>query len=67
VAPSNNKHRAHFVSGCRATWVLFFTHIPFVVNRAFTTTLTESLQRLQQGWARLFEMTESEREEQNAN
>jgi len=23
----------------RATWVLFFTHIPFVVNHIFTTTL----------------------------
>jgi len=23
----------------RATWVLFFTHIPLVVNRTFTTTL----------------------------
>ena len=23
----------------RATWVLFFTHIPFVANRTFTTTL----------------------------
>jgi len=37
-------------------------HIPFVVNRTFTTTLTERLQHLQQGWARLFEMTESVKE-----
>ena len=36
----------------RTTWVLFFTHISFVVNRTFTTTLTERLQHLQQGWAR---------------
>jgi len=32
----------------RATWVLFFTHIPFMLNRTFTTMLTERLQ----GWAR---------------
>ena len=36
----------------RTIWVLFFTHIPFVVNRTFTTMLTERLQHLQQGWAR---------------
>ena len=40
----------------------FFTHIPFVVNHTFTTTLTERLQNLQQGWARLSKMTESERQ-----
>jgi len=34
-----------------------FTHIPFVVNRTFNTTLTERLQHLQQGWTRLVEMT----------
>jgi len=28
----------------RATWVFFFTHILFVVNHTFTTTLTERLQ-----------------------
>ena len=26
-------------------WVLFFTHIPFVVNRTFTATPTETLQQ----------------------
>ena len=36
----------------RATWVLFFMHIPFVVNRTFNTVLTERLQHLHQGWAR---------------
>jgi len=46
----------------RATWVLFIMHIPFVVNRTFNTMLTERLQHLHQGWARLFEMTESERD-----
>jgi len=46
----------------RATWVLFIMHIPFLVNRTFKTMLTERLQHLQQGWARLFEMTESERD-----
>jgi len=46
----------------RATWVLFFTHIPCVVNRTLTTMLTERWQHLQQGWARLFEMTESEKD-----
>jgi len=51
----------------RATWVSVFRHIPFVVNRTFTTTLTERLQHLQQSWARLVEMTESERDKQNAN
>jgi len=43
------------------------THIPFVVNRAFNTTLTDTLQHLQQGWVSLFEMTESERNKQIAN
>jgi len=43
-------------------WVLFFMYIPFVANRTFNTTLTEWLQHLQQSWARLFEMTESERD-----
>jgi len=37
-------------------------HIPFVVNRTFNAMLNERLQHLQQGWARLFEMTESERD-----
>jgi len=45
----------------RATCELFIMHIPFVVNRIFNTMLTERLQHLHQGWARLFEMTESER------
>jgi len=40
----------------------FFTHIPFMVNRTFNTTLTKKLQHLLQGWARLVEMTESERD-----
>jgi len=43
-------------------WVLFFTYILFVANRTFNTTLSEWLQHLQQSWARLFEMTESERD-----
>jgi len=46
----------------RATWVLFIMHIPFVVNRTFSTMLTERLQHLHQGWARFFETTESERD-----
>jgi len=46
----------------RVTCVLFIMHIPFVVNRTFNTMLTERLQHLQQGWARLLEMTESERD-----
>jgi len=46
----------------RSTWVLFIMHIPFVVNRTFNTMLTERLQYLHQCWARLFEMTESERD-----
>jgi len=56
--------RAHSISAFFAThiWVLFFTYIPFVVNRTFKTTLTEWLQHLQQNWATLFEMTESERD-----
>jgi len=45
-----------------ATWVLFIMLIPFVVNRTFNTMLTERLQHLHQGWVRLFEMTESERD-----
>jgi len=36
--------------------------IPFVATRTFNTTLTEWLQQLQQSWARLCEMTESERD-----
>jgi len=28
-------------------WVLFFTHIPFAVNRTFNVTLTERLQHLE--------------------
>jgi len=47
--------------------VLFITHIPFVVNRTFNTMLTERLQHLQKGWARLFEMTECEKDKQYAN
>jgi len=44
-------------------WVLFFTHILFLVNYCtFNTTLTERLQHMQQGWARFVEMTESERD-----
>ena len=45
-----------------ATWVLFFTHIPFMVNRTFNTTLNEKLQHLQQDWAGLFQTSESERD-----
>jgi len=55
--------RAHSISACLLhMWVLFFRYIPFVVNRTFSTTLTEWLQRLQQSWAKLFEMIESERD-----
>jgi len=45
-----------------ATYIrkLFFMHIPFMVNRAFSTTLTERLQHLQQRWARFVETTERE-------
>ena len=32
------------------TWVLFFTHIPFVVNCTFNMLLTDRLQHMQQGW-----------------
>jgi len=52
----------------RATYIqVFFTHIPFVVNRTFKVTPTERLKHLQQGWSRLVEMTESERDKQNTN
>jgi len=37
------------------------------MNHTFTTKRTERLQYLQQGWARLCETTESERDKQNAN
>jgi len=37
-------------------WVLFFTHILFVVNHTFNTTLTERLQHLPQGWTRFVEI-----------
>jgi len=56
---------AHSISAClrqRYIWVFFFLHIPFFVNHTFNATLSESLQHLQPGWARLFEMTESERD-----
>jgi len=43
-------------------WRLFLTHIAFVVNLTFNTTLSERLQYLQQAWVRLAEMTESERD-----
>jgi len=42
-------------------------HISFVVIRTFNTMLIETLQDLQQGWARLVEITESERDKENAN
>ena len=42
-------------------------HILFLVNRTFNTTLTETLQHLQQVWATLVEMTECEGDKQNAN
>jgi len=41
---------------------LFFTYIPFMANRTFDIALTVWLQHLLQTWARLFEMTESERD-----
>jgi len=43
-------------------WVLFFTHIPFVVNHTFSTILTERLQQLPHDCVRLVETTESERD-----
>ena len=46
--------------GSPCIWVLLFVHILYVVNRTFPTKLTEKLQHLQQGWARLVEITESE-------
>jgi len=48
----------------RATymWVLPFALIPLVVNRTFNATLTHRLQHLLQSWARVVEMTESERD-----
>jgi len=45
-----------------ATWVLFFTHISFMVNRTFTTMLTKRMEHFQQGWRDFFEMIESERD-----
>jgi len=63
---TKQQQRSHIVLSLfllvRATWVLFFTHVPFVVNHTFSTTLTERLQYLQQDWARLFETTEIERD-----
>ena len=66
------------VSGCKLTIlpdiqpanrivIISVRYIPFVANHTFNTTLTEWLQHLQESWARLFEMTESERDKQNAN
>jgi len=43
-------------------WVLLPTHISPAAKRTLNTTPTEWLQYLQQSWARLFEMTESERD-----
>jgi len=62
VAPSNNKGSTSCSHYFCLFAALFFTHIPFVVNHTFTTRLTERLQYLQQGWLRLFETTESERD-----
>jgi len=55
---------AHSISAClrHIYECLFFTYIPFVANRTFNTTLTEWLQHLQQSWARLSEITKSERD-----
>jgi len=47
-------------------WVLFFTHIPFVVNCTFNKVLTENLQHLQQGWVKLVEISNSEIDKYNA-
>ena len=40
-------HRGHFIMLVHAThlWVFFFAHFPFVVNRAFNTTLTKNFQQ----------------------
>jgi len=43
-------------------WVLLFAHILLVVNRTFNTTPNERLENLQQDWARLLEITESEKD-----
>ena len=57
---------AHSISACSLHIymdVVLHTHpIGYMVNRAFNTMLTERLQHLQQGWARLVEMTKSERD-----
>ena len=50
-----------------ATWGLFFAHIQFVVNRTFTTMLIVRLQHWQQSWVGLFDMTESQGDNWNAN
>jgi len=71
VAPSNNKDPTSCSSyfclfapyGCcssrtsRSWWIAHASQ-----RCTFTTTLSWRLQHLQQGWARLFEMTESERD-----
>jgi len=46
---------SHSISAClRHIYSLrvFFTHIPYVVNRILNKMLTKRLQHLQQGWAR---------------
>jgi len=49
VAASNNRDHAPqsllLLVRATYTWVLFFAHIPFVVNRTFNTTSTERLQQ----------------------
>jgi len=61
---TNQQQRSHVVLILfllvHTTWVLLITHIPFVVNRTFSTMLTERLQHLQKGWTGLTEMTKSE-------
>jgi len=69
VAASNNRnHLARSLYYCLFTahatfiWVLFFAHIPLVVNHTFKATPNKRLQHLQQCWGRVVEMNESERE-----
>jgi len=63
VAASNNRdHPTRSLYYCLFAphWVLLFVHISFVVNRTFNVMPTITLKHLQQWWARIVEMTESE-------
>ena len=61
---------AHSVSACSrhlCMGVVLHAHLVHGESHRFNTTLTERLQHLQKVWDRLVEMTESERDKQNAN